>query len=162
VWLIGCYEEATGEFRRFFAPHPKAEPELLAAFHGYATALGDRPLLSFSSSHYDRRVTADRLAAHGYSVPQALAKSIDVFHRLHDAIALPTTGFGLKEIGKALGYRFRYRTLDGRTVALEYMDCVREGRMVPEKLLRYNEDDVRALRFVVHEALALVQESGVG
>ncbi len=160
VWLIGCYDEATDEFKHFFAPHPGAQPELLAGFHAYATGLGDRPLLSFSSSHFDRRVTAQRLVAHGYSVPKALSDSIDVFHRLRDAIALPTSGFGLKEIGKALGYRFRYPTLDGLAVALEYMACLREGRKVPEKLLRYNEDDVRALRFVVREALALVQESG--
>lgn len=160
VWLIGCYDEATGEFKQFLAPRPDAEPELLAAFHAYATELGDRLLLSFSSSYFDRMVTAKRLAAHGYSVPQAVTKSIDVFHPLHNAIALPTTGFGLKEIAKALGYRFRYPMLDGMTVALGYMACLREGRKVPEKFLRYNEDDVRALCFVVGRVLALVQESG--
>lgn len=159
VWLIGCYDEKTKKFVRFFAQRPSEELAVLKAFTRYVNTRRGHTLVSFSGTDFDRQVTSARLQVLGLEVPEPLRKAVDVMHPIRNAVAFPVHGCGLKELASTVGYRFRHRDLDGLGVALEYMACVRTGRTVPKKLLRYNEDDVRGLRHLVLKTEELVRKN---
>lgn len=159
VWLIGCYAEQTGRFRRFLASRPRDEHAMLRRFVAFTQSQSDASWISFSKTDFDRRILTERLEHYGLPVPEPLARAVDVQPRLRRAIAIPQESFGLKAVAATFGYEYRHPELDGLTVALQYLTAVRRRRAVPRRLLDYNRDDVLSLCFVVESVERLSPET---
>ena len=158
VWLVGCYVVATGEVRQFLASRPDEEGEMLRAFADFAAGVGDAAWLYFSASDFDKRILVPRLQHHGLPVPPGLTRSLDVQPRLRAAVAPPVSSFGLKDVARAFGYRYKHPDLDGLAVAAEYLDCARTGLPIPARLLEYNRDDLLSLHHLVEQVAQLCNE----
>ena len=159
VWLLGCYAEQTGRFRRFLASRPSGERAMLRQFVAFAQNLSDASWISFSATDFDRRILTERLEHYGLPVPGPLARAVDVQPRMRRAIAIPQESFGLKAVAATFGYEYRHPDLEGLTVALQYLDAVRQRRAVPRRLLAYNRDDVLSLCFAVESVERISPET---
>ncbi len=151
TWLAGLATEDSDEVRHFLAPHPKEEGKMLQELAVFLSTKSDYSIMHFSGTSFDRRILVARLRKHGIDPPTSLLQSFDCLRVLDRSLALPTPGFGLKEVAMCLGYRFAYPEIDGWKVAYEYQQAVHHSSPVPDRLLAYNRDDVLALRFLVQE-----------
>ncbi len=81
------------------------------------------------------------------------ARLFDVYSIVRENAALPVKGTGLKDVAKALGFRWREANLDGRVIPSLWYSMSgaskRHQSRVRARLRRYNEDDLRALLHVV-------------
>lgn len=155
IWLIGCYIEEEDRVCQFLARTFAEERHILGEFKTFVDANPHASFVSFSSNHLDHWLTLRRLKEHGLDPLEPIAANRNAYHLLWRSLALPTTRFGLKDIAAALGYQFKHPNIDGRQVAWEYEYEVQKGRRVPERLLEYNSDDVRALHFALVAAKGL-------
>lgn len=148
-WLVGVLDETTGQFVQYLARTPAEEREILENFACFCARLGARCLVSYSGSNFDHRNVIARMQELGIPVPHSLENAVDLLYPLQNAVALPCSGYRLKDVAAALGFSYRHRDIDGFTVALEYLRLSRHKKRIPRRLLEYNEDDVRALQHVV-------------
>lgn len=154
-WLVGLITDDGQNVEQCFAPHPTNEREMLQKMLTFLASLPKSSMLHFSETAFDKRVLVKRLQAHSLDIPEALEKSIDCHPRLYHSMAIPGSSFGLKNLATQLGYHFAFPGLDGLQVAMEYERAIRQGKEVSQKLLRYNQDDVLSLRFVIHKIMGL-------
>lgn len=68
---------------------------------------------------------------------------------IENCVALPKSSNKLSAVAEHVGYDFAYPSMDGIDVARAYLDSVRDGKDVPEKVFKYNRDDVHAVREIV-------------
>ena len=91
-----------------------------------------------------------------YETPPAirdrlLDNLVDLQRATTDAFAFPISSYGLKDIAGHLGFEWHSPHLDGLLAMVAYKEYVNSGSndvSLREKLLRYNEDDCRALMAV--------------
>jgi predicted RecB family nuclease len=159
-WLVGVLDEASGEFVQHLAQTPLQEGDMLEEFARFCATLDGRYLVSYSGSNFDHRNVSARMRALGIPVPSSLENAVDLLYPVRRAIALPCTGYGLKNVAGCLGFIYRHRDVDGFTVALEYLRLARERRRIPRRFLEYNEDDVRALQHVVAKVEEMAGSGG--
>ncbi len=159
-WLVGVFDETTREFEQYLARTPAQEAEILKHFASFCATLGARPLVSYSGSNFDHRNVIARMRALGIPVPPSLQNAVDLLYPIQRAIALPCTGYRLKDVAACFGFTYRHRGIDGFTVALEYLRLSREKKRIPRRFLEYNEDDVRALQHLVTRVEELAGYAG--
>jgi Icc-related predicted phosphoesterase/uncharacterized protein YprB with RNaseH-like and TPR domain len=155
-WLVGMISDEEPSVKQFFAPHPSAESKMLQEMLLYLKSVELSSMLHFSGSDFDKRILIQRLREHGLRVPEIINKSTDCHAKLFYSMAIPGREFSLKNVATQLGYNFTFPNLDGFQVALDYQRAIRQKSEVPEYLLRYNQDDVLALRFVVRRVIELL------
>jgi predicted RecB family nuclease len=69
----------------------------------------------------------------------------DVYFDIHNCVAFPTQELTLKDVAKHCGFEWRDSRIDGFAAAALY------GSGKLKKSIRYNEDDLLALKCVVHQ-----------
>ncbi len=151
VWLIGCFDEETGEMCQFFSPTKAMEGEILQDFTKFCQARDGHTLVAYSGSNFDRNSLIKRMTTHKMRAPATLQNAIDLFSAIRRSVALPTASYGLKDAASSLGYNFRHPQLDGWAVAYAYELASRSGEEIPVEFLEYNEDDVLSLVHLTHK-----------
>lgn len=150
VWLIGLLRR--GKFTRFYADNWQEERRVLTDFLRFIEENPDSVLVSFSGRNFDRNVIQSalrRLAIDSdvfYSTPH-----IDMCQLLRRSFVFPNQSYALKDLGTYLEYPFRHPDLSGLIVALEYQEHITKEKPLDSKLLEYNEDDVRAIHFILEK-----------
>jgi len=157
-WLVGLIPDDDQTVKQFFAPHPSVERVMLEEMLAYLEAIQSTSMLHFSGSDFDRRILIQRLNAHEFRVPDIINNSLDCHPNLFYSIAIPGSTFGLKKLASEFGYKFRFPHLDGFQVAYDYQRAIESGTKVSDSSLTYNQDDVLALRFVIHSVTELVSK----
>lgn len=148
VWLIGL--QIDGQFIRFYADNWEQEKDILEKFTEILRKNPDHTLVSFSGTNFDHRVILDAMQRHGMNTDVFSSRShIDLCILLRRCFIFPSQSFALKNLGSFLGYPFKCPDLDGFTVALRYHAHVEEGKPLDPEILKYNEDDVKVIPFLI-------------
>jgi len=159
VWLIGL--QIDGKFNQLYADNWKQEKRILVEFSKILADNPDYTLISFSGTNFDYRITLGAMQRHGMKTDHLESHShIDLSTLLRRCFIFPNQRFALKDLGSYLKYPFRNPDLDGLAVALAYHRHAEEGKPLSNRILKYNEDDVKVLPFLISKACAYSQETG--
>lgn len=149
VWLIGVLRNE--KFRRFYADNWKDEKPMLESFLRHLSRSSTAMLVSYSGTSFDRNVLRRALARTGLDHSRFTSfPHVDLCQEIRRHFILPTSGYGLKEVAVRAGYAFTHPELDGFAVAHAYEEHLRRRHPLDTAFFEYNEDDVRALPFLIH------------
>jgi predicted RecB family nuclease len=153
VWLVGIMDG--DEFSRFYADGWRDEKRILKDFIHFLAENPERRLVSYSGTNFDRNVL--QRALRRLNMDSEFFSSYphtDFCQVLRRSFIFPTEGYGLKVLGRHLGYPFKYPEIDGRFVAEAYEQHIKEKKRLSPRFLRYNEDDVKAIPFIAKKAVS--------
>lgn len=156
VWLVGALKGT--EFRKFYADNWKQEREMLECFLEYLNEHSEAKLVSFSGVSFDRNVVENalrRLKLNTHAFTSHV--HVDICQRIKECYIFPNRSYALKDLASFLGYKFKYPELWGLLAALEYHHHIQDKTPLDPKLFEYNEDDVKALPFIVERLHSLDQ-----
>ena len=128
----------------------KEEEKIWREFLNFLEALDD--FVIYHYSYYEKEVF-DRLAKK-YGISLALESkfkdhTIDLHRVAVESMVLPLYFYSLKDIAKYLGFKWRAEDAGGAESVVWYGDWIDSGdKKILDKILAYNEDDVRATLFV--------------
>jgi len=154
IWLIGLCVGGRGKYHSFFADIPKEEKTILRDFLNFMEGHPKVRILTCSGSRFEERVIRRRLTIHGLPL-FVCDRMIDLHQEIPQTVALPTSSYQVKEIGSFFGYQYKHPELDGTAVASLYMHTYQKSKhrlrrkKLGQKLIEYNEDDVRCLPFIL-------------
>ncbi len=95
---------------------------------------------------YDRQRIIALGKKYGVTVDNILEKLIDIYRITQDCIILPTSTMGLKDFGAYLGYKWRAEGVTANESMMLYFQYIETGNKEQlQKILTYNEDDLRSL-----------------
>jgi Icc-related predicted phosphoesterase/uncharacterized protein YprB with RNaseH-like and TPR domain len=154
VWLIGLLID--DQFIQLFAKNWEEERSILSEFLELLLKYPDRVLVSYSTKNFDYRVVLNALIRQNldYDFFEQYPH-IDLGTRLSRCFIFPNQSFALKELGAFLGYSFKHSELNGLAVGLNYLNYIEKGEELDQRVFEYNEDDVRAIPFLIEKASSL-------
>lgn len=140
------------QYRPFIASNPSEEGETWANFLGYVAELSDYTIYHYSSHEPTvlRRLFR-RYDSDPDRVATILGNSVDLLRAVERLSDWPDFSYGLKSIVKRLGFSYRDVDPSGTgsiTWYAEYLSDPENKRSVLERIVKYNEDDCRALKLV--------------
>ncbi|OGN27688.1 MAG: hypothetical protein A2941_01735 [Candidatus Yanofskybacteria bacterium RIFCSPLOWO2_01_FULL_49_17] len=139
-----------GEYKYFLTKDKEHEPEIWTKFLNYLAGLED--FVIYHYAFYERQVF-ERLVSR-YGAPAALIEkfkenTIDLNQKLVDCAILPIYFYTLKDVAGYLGYKWDNPQAGGAESVLWYNEWLeKHDQAVMQKILRYNEDDVRATMLI--------------
>jgi predicted RecB family nuclease len=148
IWLIGAMNR--GHFFQFYADSWKDEKRILKDFLDFLAKSPGSNLVSYSGTSFDKNVTQKAIKRLSLN-PKHFSSCghVDLLPLIRQSYILPIKSYGLKHVGKKLRYPFKHQDIDGFIVASMYEEHVRDKKPLPKKVLEYNEDDVRAIPFII-------------
>ncbi len=139
-----------GEYKYCLAKDKEHEPEAWRKFLEYLSELED--FVIYHYAFYERQVF-ERLVTR-YGAPVSLIEkfrenTIDLHTKLVDTAILPVYFYSLKDVGAYLNYKWDDPHAGGAESVLWYKEWLEKGDpAIIKKILRYNEDDVRATMII--------------
>lgn len=156
VWLIGVLNQM--DYRYFYSPNWDMENDMLTDFARYLEEHTSKALVYYSKTNFDIRELWNSAKKHSNEklLEQLVNRPwIDYLILLARAANSPIRTFSLKKFASHMGYQFIDDSMDGLEVAHHYQSLVSKFGIVDEELvedlLRYCEDDVRSLTFLVEK-----------
>jgi predicted RecB family nuclease len=144
--LVRNTETGKSAYHHFTAERPDQEGDIWKKFLDWLTGMEDFVIYHYAA--YERMVF-DRLALR-HGAPAALAAkfhehAFDLHAKVVDSVVLPLYFYTLKDIAKYIGYQWADTNAGGAESVAWYDQWLTGGdRTVLERIMRYNEDDVRA------------------
>lgn len=144
--LVRSGKAGRAHYESLMAEQPENEGKAWAKFLDRFAELEGAVVYHYAS--YERMVF-DRLAAR-HGAPAVLAdrfhnSAFDLHAKVVDSVVLPLYFYTLKDIAKYIGYAWADPEAGGAESVAWYDHWLRSGdRSYVDRLLRYNEDDVRA------------------
>jgi uncharacterized protein len=138
------------EYKYFLAKDDKKEEDIWNQFLDYLETLDDFVIYHYS---YFEREVFDRLS-NKYGVSAELQNkfrdhTIDLYRIAIETAVLPLYFYSLKDIAKYLGFKWASVDAGGAESVVWYDQWLETGdKKIMQKILQYNEDDVRATLFV--------------
>lgn len=138
------------EYRYFLAKDKEDEPRIWNEFLNFLESLDD--FVIYHYSYYEREVF--RRLANRYGISITLENkfrdnTIDLHRVAVESAILPLYFYSLKDIAKFLGFKWEAEDAGGAESVVWYNDWLEKGdKKILDKIIRYNEDDVRATLFV--------------
>lgn len=138
---------SSGAEYKYFLAHDKSEEEKM--WKGFLDFLAKLDNFVIYHYAYYERAVFDRLALR-YGAPTVLVNkfkenTIDLHQKLVDAAVLPLYFYSLKDAAGFLGYKWDDPEAGGAESVVWYNDWLeKRNSAVMKKILKYNEDDVRA------------------
>jgi predicted RecB family nuclease len=134
------------EYRAFFAETPEGQERMWREFVGFIESHFDEPVYHYGSFEAD--VLRRFIEKYGSSsiAREALERNlIDLNLTLRPAVIFPLTFYSLKDIASYLGFRWRADDASGANSVLWFEKWLgSHDESLKQKILDYNEDDVRA------------------
>lgn len=146
IWMIGCLIKNMPF--QFYADTWIEEYGIIRNFLDLVYYYDDYPLVSYSGTNFDLRFLEEALESYGEGI-DLWHRHIDLCMLLKQCFIFPTKGYGLKNVGKSLGYQFINPDLNGLTVANLYEEHIETGKKLDNNIYTYNLDDVRVLSYIV-------------
>ena len=144
--LIRNTKTGAVSYQHFLAEQPDQEAQAWQKFLDWLSGMED--FVIYHYAYYERQVF-DRLATR-HGAASTLAQkfhehAIDLHQKIIDTVVLPLYFYTLKDIAKYIGYTWSDPNAGGAESVAWYDEWLRTGdRAVLERILKYNEDDVRA------------------
>ena len=145
-FLVKDTQKGTVEYKYCLAKNKAEEPDAWQNFLGHLALLED--FVIYHYAFFERQVF-ERLAVR-YGAPVNLMEkfrenTIDLHMKLVDSAILPIYFYSLKDVGSYLNYKWDDPHAGGAESILWYKEWLEKGdETIMKKILRYNEDDVRA------------------
>lgn len=152
-YLVKDNQTGKVEYKYNLAKDKEHEPEAWRKFLEYLASLED--FIIYHYAFYERQVF-DKLVER-YGAPVGLIEkfkenTIDLLTKLVDSAILPIYFYSLKDVGAYLGYKWDDPRAGGAESVIWYKEWLeKSGDLKDEimkKILRYNEDDVRATMII--------------
>lgn len=152
-YLLGLLiKKANGgaKYKYFLAKDDQKEADIWNQFLDFLETLDD--FVIYHYSYYEKEVF-DRLSKK-YGISLKLQDkfrnhAIDLHRIAVEAAVLPLYFYSLKDIAKYLGFKWQTEDAGGAESVVWYNQWLENGdEKILDKILRYNEDDVRATLFV--------------
>ncbi len=138
------------EYKYFLAVNKEDEANTWRKFLDFLEPLED--FVIYHYSYYEKKVF-DRLARK-YGISIALENkfrdyTLDLHKIAVESVILPLYFYSLKDIAKFLGFDWRSEDAGGAESVVWYDQWLETGdQKIMDKIIEYNEDDVRATRYV--------------
>lgn len=154
VWMIGYLIDE--KFTQLFAKNWDHEKRILTQFLEMLKQNPQRGLISYSGTNFDSRVVYNALQRQNLDANFfRIYTHIDLATHLKRAFIFPNQSYALKELGSYLDYPFKHSDMDGLDVAMSYHSHIENGTELPQNVFEYNEDDVRAIPYLMDLAFSL-------
>ncbi len=148
VWLIGL--QIDEQFIQLFAKNWEQEKDILMKFIEILENNPDHVLIYYSGNSFDHEVLVKAMRRHEINTEIMYSHiHIDLGVILKRCFIFPIRYYKLKNLGSSLGYPFKHTNLDGYAVAMSYHSHVEDGKALDPKIFEYNEDDVKAIQFLI-------------
>lgn len=146
VWSIAVHHN--NKLKHFYAEKWSQENSILKEFLKYLKNNKDAHLFSYSG--FDKSVLKFAFARHKLDVDFFLSRNhYDLCALIKQHYVFPLSSYGLKHIGKHLGYKFKSEHIDGLYAAMRYIHSQRSGEKLPKEIFHYIEDDVKVMHHIV-------------
>ena len=147
-YLLGYLVKTKGtiKYDYFLADNKDDEEKMWKNFLNFLASLDN--FVIYHYAYYERQVF-DRLALR-YGAPTVLIdkfkeNTMDLHQKLVDTVVLPLYFYSLKDAAGYLGYKWDDPDAGGAESVVWYNDWLdKHGDSIMKKILKYNEDDVRA------------------
>jgi len=144
--LIKDTKTAEVDYRYFMAKDKSEEQQIWQKFLDFLVTLDD--FVIYHYAYYENQVF-NRMVVR-YGAPSELINkfrenTIDLQMRFVDSVILPVYFYTLKDIAQYIGYKWDDPNAGGAESVVWYNEWLeKQDETILKKLLRYNEDDVRA------------------
>ncbi len=147
-YLIGLLvsEKERVHFRPFIAENLNDEGRMLQEFLEYVKKYPDAPIYHYGP--YEKTHFASMGQKFKVNVKPVLDRMVDILTILKKSVAMPVMSNSLKEVGKMLGYKWRGMASAQESIVLYFQYLDSKDRSVLQRIIDYNEDDVRATKVV--------------
>src|SRR3989344_5654960 len=138
------------EYKYFLAQDKKDEERAWREFLDFLESLED--FVIYHYSYYEREVF--KRLGNKYGISLALEdkfknNTIDLHGSFIEAAVLPIYFYSLKDVAKYLGFKWQAEDAGGDESVVWYNDWLKTGdQKIMDKIVKYNEDDVRATLFI--------------
>lgn len=147
-YLFGLLSMRDGQqsYHSFFAASPSQEKEMWQEFVAFIEQHIDCPIYHYG--WFEQEVVKRFMNKYGISAlaKEALERNmIDLLELLRPAVIFPLSFYSLKDIAAYLGFHWRSDDASGANSVLWFEEWLKKkNQKVIQKILEYNEDDVRA------------------
>lgn len=139
------------DYITFIAHSLSEEESMFKEFFNFIKEYPDAPIYHYGN--YEKTHLKQVGKKYGVDVKHITKNMIDVLQVLKKSVALPTISMSLKEIGKYLGFNWRGMASAQESIVLYLNYLETKDKKILQRILDYNEDDVRAT-MVVKDFLA--------
>jgi Icc-related predicted phosphoesterase/uncharacterized protein YprB with RNaseH-like and TPR domain len=151
IWLVGLLIDGERKPHQFFADTPEDEKDILTKLLQVLDNGSELRLLSYSQNKFEQRLLPERFIAH--SLPAvAVSGILDIYNDIGACAAFPALSTKLKDISRSCGFKARHPGMSGLDAANHYESSYGSGKpdkLVKQRLLDYNKDDIFSLKHVV-------------
>jgi len=150
VWSIAIHHK--NKVQRFYADTWKHENKILKEFLKYLRDLKNPNLFCYSGAGFDKNILTSAFRRHDLDADYFRnCNHFDLCTILKQNFIMPIKSYGLKEVGKFLGYKFKNDNFDGFNVAMKYIQCQQTGKKLPREIFHYIDDDVKAMDYIIKQ-----------
>jgi predicted RecB family nuclease len=150
VWSIAIHHKK--KVKRFFAETWEEEKTILINFLAFLKKINSPQLFSYSGVGFDKNIIVAALKRHNLDYGFFLnCTHHDLCTLLRQNYILPIGSYGLKQVGKYLGYPFKHDHLDGLYVARQYLQAQRNKTKIPKSIFDYIDDDVKSMDYIYNQ-----------
>lgn len=155
-FLIEGVDGTPDQYLSFVAEQPEQEGQMWRAFLDWIAALPEEYVVYHYAPYESSRLTmlskkyaADMMDADHAHLARFREQMFDLNEPTKNDFVFPVYFYGLKQIGKLLGFHWDSKKAGGAQSIFWYEQWVATGdREILHTILRYNEDDVRATKFL--------------
>lgn len=156
-------------YKSFVAERPEDEEKMWREFFAWIKTLPENYVVWHYAPYEKARITMLRERYHTDESPSDTAaldffvsKMFDLNDTMKDSFVFPLYFYGLKDIAKYLGFHWDSSVAGGAQSISWYEDWLQSGdRKILQTILQYNEDDVRATKFLRDWILAFPTKSSL-
>ena len=148
--ILARHSSGKSEYKCFLAKDKSEEGKNWREFLDFLESLDD--FVIYHYSYYEREVFS-RLGQK-YGISRALEdkfknNTIDLHLAVVEAVILPLYFYSLKDVAQYLGFKWSAEDAGGAESVVWYNEWLETGdQKIMDKIIKYNEDDVRATLFV--------------
>ena len=171
IWLVGLLApniEATKCYQ-FFADERVDEKDILVKFIELVENYPTYQILTWDGLRAD--IPQLEAAWNRHKLPKQKLQSfrrrhLDLYNFFLHNWRFPLLSFGLKEIGRYLGFKRKYEDMDGLEAQMLYHQYLnmpennkRQRSNIKQKLLEYNKEDLEATLYVLNQLQSLANDT---
>jgi len=147
-YLIGLLvsEKERVHFRPFVAENLNDEGRMFHEFLAYLKNYPDAPIYHYGA--YEKTHLKAMGEKYKVNMRHIFDRMVDILTVLKKSVALPLMSQSLKEVGKFLGYKWRGMADAQESIVLYFQYLDSKDRSILQRIIDYNEDDVRATKVV--------------
>jgi uncharacterized protein len=173
IWLFGLLasDGQTTSYYQFFADELEAEKEVLNRFNELLEKHPTHQILTWDGLRADIPQLDTAWRRQGF-LPEKLEdlkrRHLDLYNFFLQNYRFPLGSFGLKEVGRYLGFKRKHEGMDGLEAQMlyhQYLNIPKRGEQersrIKQLLLEYNREDLEAALFVLTQLRSLATNAAL-